>query len=361
MVDEHARTDGIMTARHAFIHLDLLRAALLDGDAGTRAFQAWQSTTELDDLPPQQHALLPMLYHKIEASGIDHPWLSRLKGYYRRTWYANQMTLRVLGEVLDRLSAVNLPCMVVGASALAHSLYPEVGLRPIHTPEILVPFSVVGEAMRILQDMGWQVQPASRHVHRPAFLTAVVSRRFVNNQGQSFTLGWHVVPTLPCPDLDTAFWSASVELMLGGRSVRTLCPADHLLRICLTFSEGGVIVLADAALLVRSEVLDWQRFLALAGRFRAGRPALHVLETLASVVGVAAPAEVSVALRRLPVSFAERRIPMGMTGFVYPATRVQRFWRLLARCQRAATCAASSAGHSADQHGFADCMHRNRA
>lgn len=345
-----------MTRDHSSTSSNLLRAALLDGDAGAMVFQAWQTAAELDDLPAHLHALLPLLCRNLEALGVDHPWLPRLKGYYRRTWYANQVVLRALAEVMDRLATTGHPLLITGAAALAHTLYPEVALRPIYTPEIVVPSDAADEAMGVLHTLGWRAEPASPHLSSPAFRAWVAGQRFVNDQGQALWLGWHVVPSLPCADLDAACWAAATELTLDGRPVRTLCPADHLLRTCLAAPEAGLIALADAALLIRRGEIDWQRLTEMAGHFRAGRPVLRVLEMLAEVVGLAAPPEVLAALRRLPAFYAEKRIPIGLAGLAQPAARQQRFWLLLARYQRTAACA----GRAADPRSFVAYLQHTR-
>ena len=325
-----------------------LLAALGADRPDANAFDLWQASVDIEDLPPGHFLLLPLIYDNLEQSGRPHPWLPRIRGVYRKMWYASQVALRAALDVVEALQAAGQPVLIAGAAALAHTVYPQPAPRPLLQPEVIVPVAAADAAIGALHGLGWRAQPASPHLTSPAFRTWVAGQRFVNNQGQALWLGWHVIPNLPCADLDAACWSAAAELTLDGRPVRTLCPADHLLRTCLTAPEGGLIALADVAWLVRRGALDWQRFLELAGRFRAGWPALHLLETLAEVVGLAAvmastTPEVLAALRRLPASFAERRIPMGLAGLAQPAARRQRFWRLLARYQRAAACAGRAA------------------
>jgi len=169
----------------------------------------------------------------------------------------------------------------------------------------------------------------------------VAGQRFLNEQRQSLWLGWHVVPNLPCAQLDRACWSAAVDLPLDMGTVRTLCPTDHLLRTSLTAQEGSLVALADAALLLRHATIDWQRLLELARLSWSGRPVLCTLETIAETVGLDAPAETLSALRQLPASYAEKQIPSGLAGLAQQTARRQRFWRLLARYQRTVACVGS--------------------
>lgn len=321
-----------------------LLAALGTDQPDVEAFDRWQASVDIEELPPGHYLLLPLIYASLEARHHDHPWLPRMRGVYRKIWYASQVALRSALEVVEALQAAGQPALLTGAAALAHTVYPQPALRPLFQPEVIVPLAGADTALRVLDGLGWRAEPAAPHLSSPAFRAWVAGQRFVNGQGQALWLGWHVVPSLPCADLDAACWAAAIELTLDGRSVRTLCPADHLLRACLAAPEAGLIALADAAWLVRRGGMDWQRLTEMAGRFQAGSPLLHMLETLADTIGLAAPPAVLSKLRQLPVTFAERRTPPGLAGLAQPGNRRQRFWQLLARYQRTVACAGRPAG-----------------
>ncbi len=320
-----------------------LRAALGAEQPDADAFDRWQASVDIEALPPGHYLLLPLIYAGLEARHGDHPWLPRMRGVYRKMWYASQVSLRSTLSVADALAAAGQPALVAGAAALAHTVYPQPALRPLFQPEVIVPLAGADAALRTLDDLGWRAEPAAPHLSSPAYRAWVAGQRFVNGQGQALWLGWHMVPSLPCAELDTACWAAATELTLDGRPARTLCPADHLLRACLAAPEAGLIALVDAAWLMQSREVDWQRLLEMAGHFRAGWPILDVFEMLAEAAGLTAPPEVLAALRRLPATFVERRILPGLAELGQPGTRRQRFWRLLARYQRTVACAGSPA------------------
>jgi hypothetical protein len=336
------------------LHTELLRSALLSGEEAVAAFHAWQAMVHLDHLPSELHGLLPLLYRNLEESGIEHPWLPRLKGIYRRAWYLHRAALHSLAPVLTALHAQDLPVLLVGGTALGQTVYPAPALRPHPISELVVPDGRVTQALAALHALGWRPEPASPHLDSPAFRAWVAGQRFVNGQGQALWLGWHVVPTLPCADLDGACWAAATDLTLDGRPLRTLCPADHLLRACLTAQSGSLIDLADAAWVMRCGGVEWPHFVELAGRFRAGWPALRLLECLAETVALAPPPEVLAALRGMPGFFAEKR--MGMGALSHPLSKQGRLWRLLARYQRTAACA----GGAADPRSFVAYLQHTR-
>lgn len=323
----------------------LLTAALSpDAAAAGTAWRAWRDATDLDALPAGQYLMLPALYANLARFGLAEEADPRIKGVYRRTWYANRGLVELTAAALAALSQADIPAVLAGAAALAHTVYPQPALRPLFQPEVIVPLAGADAALRALHGLGWRAEPAAPHLDSPAYRAWVAGQRFVNDQGQALWLGWHVIPTLPCANLDAACWAAAADLTLEGRPAHTLCPADHLLRACLAAPEAGLIALADAAWLIRHGAVDWQRLTEMAERFRAGQPLLHMLETLAATIGLAAPPEVLTALGQLPVFWAERRIPPGLAGLAQPGNRRQRFWQLLTRYQRAAACAGRPAG-----------------
>jgi len=334
----------------------VLLAALGAEQPDANAFDLWQASVDLEELPPGHFLLLPLIYANLDQSGRQHPWLPRMRGVYRKMWYASQVALRSALAMVEALRTAGQPALVAGAAALAHTVYPQPALRPILQPEVIVPAAGADAALQALRGLGWRPQPVSPHLGSPAYRAWVAGQRFVNSQGQALWLGWHVMPHLPCADLDAACWAAATGLTLDGRPVRTLCPTDHLLRACLTAPEGGLIALADAAWLMRSGEIDWQRLVEMAGRFRAGWPVLRVLETLAETVGLAAPPAGRAALGQLPAFCAERRIPRGLAGLAQPGARRLRFWRLLARYRRTVACA----GRAADPFSFVAYLQHTR-
>lgn len=85
--------------------------------------RTWLASTNIERLEAGQFQLLPMLYPQLEQTAVDHPWLPRLKGIYRRTWFANQLALRAAAAALQVLTDA-LPARPAAGSgsAGAHAL-----------------------------------------------------------------------------------------------------------------------------------------------------------------------------------------------------------------------------------------------
>ena len=269
--------------------INLLRAGLLSDEAATAAFNAWQSAVDIDTLPPAQNTLLPILARNLERLNIDHPWLPRLKGIYRRTWYANQVALRTQADVITALNAANLPALVIGAAALASTAYPELAQRPIHAGEIVVPPDTVDETIGTLNNMGWRAEPASPRQGNPSFRTWAAGLRFVNGQKQVLWLRWHGIPDIPCAHLDADFWTNAIPFDLESASAHTLSPTHHLLRSCQTAGTHNLIPLADAAMLIRQGEIDWSTLVRLATTYELTLPVHATLKILADSLGLPIP------------------------------------------------------------------------
>lgn len=313
--------------------------AIADG-----TFAAWQSLVELDTLPGAQYQLLPLVYANLERAGVTHPWLPRVTGYYRKMWYANRLALRTLVQVIDALDDTSQDLLVVGAAAHAVTVYAELALRPITAIELVVPVDRARTAADKLGALGWRPEPHASRLHQASFYTWVSSQRFVNDQGQTLSLSWHLLPGAPCVDLAAACQTAAQPLLVEGSPARTLCPSDHLLRACVNADESNLIAFVDAVQLIRASEIDWGRLVHLAGAFRVSLPTFSALETIATTLNVQVPADVLTALRGLPATANDRRrLAIGGTP---PSARNfrQRLTWLYDNYRRTAECAGIRPG-----------------
>lgn len=63
--------------------IELLLASRPDAEMLAR----WADDVDIQALDDGSARLLPALYLKLTAAGIDHPWLPIMRGWYRRTLY----------------------------------------------------------------------------------------------------------------------------------------------------------------------------------------------------------------------------------------------------------------------------------
>ncbi len=291
----------------------LLEAALLDDEAARDAWERWRSTDTLDDLDAGAQRLLPLLYRRLTALGVDDPALSKLKGVYRRSWYHNQRLFHRVGAALADLHAAGIQTMVLKGAALSALHYRDPGARPMEDADVLVPVQRAAEAIAVLRESGWS--PQSR---RPERLIGVRhAEPLADEEGLSIDLHW---TALSQPSGDEALWAASVPAHVGGTATWALAAADQLLHVCLHGAawEGAaraspqavshVRWVADAVTVLRSEPdLDWDRCLEQARARRLTVALADMLGYLRDGFAPSIPSALIEALEATPTSRLERR------------------------------------------------------
>ncbi len=321
-----------------------LAAANNSGPEAVDAFRQWQALVDLDHLPIGHYLLLPLIYRTLDQNGLDHPWLPRLRGIYRKVWYSNQLTLRSVASVIDAMGANGVEPLVVDAAVLAPTVYPEPALRPIQPPALAARTEDAGRAIDILCSLGWRAEPEAPHLLSAEYWKWTSGQRFVNGDQQSLWLGWHVTPAFPCTNLDQAIRSSSISLALESTTVRTPCPADQLVTACLSAGNSNLIAFIDAACLIESGAVAWPRLLELAGRFRLSLSLIDSLTTLDGILNVAVPQAVLTDLHAIPVSDEVRRAQHAAAKAPTGRSLRERANWLFARYRHALACNGARPG-----------------
>jgi hypothetical protein len=282
----------------------LLEACLLPEDTGREAFQRWEKSNGLDSADAMSARLLPLLYHRLAAAGIEHPRLGILKGVYRRSWYSNQQLIHRAAEVLRRFGSIGLPTMLLGCLPVAIQYYRDAGARPMESARILVPEGRIGHAIEVLEETGFR-----RITWAPRKMTADFRRfrhalRFGDGNGAKIDLHWRVVWLWSGERENRQLWDTSLPLDVGGTATRSLDSTTELLLAC-TFGPAGI---ADAALIIGRGGVDWERLRRLAEETRLALPLRETLQYLAGRFQAPAPAEFLRELENARVSGGDRRL-----------------------------------------------------
>lgn len=286
----------------------LLRTVLLPAPRNVQAFLRWQQENELDNVAAGDYQLLPLVYHKLAQAGVEHPWLSRLRGIYRRTWYANQMNLGTLRQVVQSLQEENVPTLVVGGAALSQCAYAEVAHRPFSMLEVVVPRDVAARSLAHLQEKGWQLQPLispQQIAGQQVWLSGWNAGKGV---GESLRLNWHVVAEWPAQGVDDALWANAIPLAMEGGSAHTLSSTDHLLWVCAAMRHQPLIALVDVVHLIQFGTIEWSRLIEMARACQLVAIVNAVLETVVAIVDLHIPATVFSSLRQSASTPYERQL-----------------------------------------------------
>ena len=319
----------------------LLRAALLEGEPGRKAWERWRGETDIERLDTGSQRLLAQLYRNVQPHATGDPLLERLKGVYRHTWSANRLLFRDARRLLGALAGADIRTVVLDGSALVTLYYRNHGTRAIDSIAVMISPDDVPGAARVLAGEGWSSAELA-HMSRPGPYTSAArllgARRPVD-------LLWDPFPEGCTPDIRRDFWVNAEPAEIAGIASQVLAPTDELLRICVRAARWEEPPpfrrLADALLLLRAvgQRVDWARLVNQARRARVVLPVLASLSLLREVLDAPVPDD---SLRRLEAEPAGAGEWLEQRFREAPRPRLGRLPDLLFRYRRLA--ALESAG-----------------
>jgi len=263
----------------------LLHAALGNVDRAPEAFDRWRDVTDPASLDNASRRLLPLAWWNLERHGIPASRLDVLRQAFTKTWVRNQQLLDTLRTVLEAFRSAGAPALLFKGAALALGVYPKLGLRPMLDLDLLVPHAALADAGRVLEGIGAR-RTADDPDQRRALLHG--TELLLQSAGSSVAIDLHRSTLWECrrPGDDDSFWASSIPVTGSAIQARMLCPADHLLVVCihgLRWSQVRPIYwVADAMMLIESpqQPIDWSRLNAEARRRRLEWPLAKALQFL---------------------------------------------------------------------------------
>jgi putative nucleotidyltransferase-like protein len=289
------------------LHELLLQAALASDE---RARSAWAGARSRLDLPALEAGcfdVLPLLHRRLRDWGEpDETLIARLKGIYRKVWYANQLLFEQFREPFAALREAGIVPLVFGSGALAPTVYDELGLRRVLYFEALVPPEAVRQALETLRAAGLKLETPAAEVERRRPLVLTTPR------GQVLSLHDEVPVDILLPGgragSAAALLSTARDADLHGVAAQVPGPTESLLLACATGPRGGRLVavdwIVDSATLAGHGGVDWERVVELAAERRLTERVREALHYLREIVDVEVPEELIRAGR--PTSGRER-------------------------------------------------------
>jgi hypothetical protein len=266
-----------------------LLQALLQPEVKPHVLERWLAETNIERLAAGQYQLLPLLYPQMARIAGDHPWLPRLKGVHRRTWFVNQLAIKAAHDALAVLAAAGQPVLLIGPAALALTLYADSAARLIGAPLLLTPTTDRLAAIRALIAAGWQPSPQIDALTTVRFERWQAEHLFLKPLSGKETLQvrlcWHALPSAPSPAWSTQWFDRAVPLANESIQARTLDPTDQLLRSLTAGPALELIPLVDGHRLIAQSPIDWPRLVRLAVQ---GHLTLALAERLAIVQEIGA-------------------------------------------------------------------------
>jgi hypothetical protein len=276
----------------------LLRAALLEGEPGRKAWERWRDGIDIERLDTGSQRLLPQLYRNVQTHATGDPLLERLKGVYRHAWSANGVLFRDARQLLGALARADIRMVVLDGCALVTLYYRDQGARAVDSIAVMISPDDIPEAARVLAGEGW----GSADLARLARTGPYTSQVRLLGERRPVDLLWDPFPEGCTPEIRHGFWVNAEPAEIAGIASHVLAPTEELLRICVRAARWEEPPpfrrLADALLLLRTvgPRVDWTRLVNQARRARVVLPVLASLSLLREVLEAPVPDD---SLRRL--------------------------------------------------------------
>ena len=191
--------------------LDLVLAAPEDRSA---RFEDWADRVDIDVLPDGSHGLLPAALRRCEAAGVDHPWMARLRGVYRRHWTAGQLARASAADARRVLGDRGIISLRPADQQLADALDDPTEFA-LGTVRVVVPWREADRAARALVEAGWRPDPAASGPLSARGRLTWSTRRFDRN-GSPFELATFLNPHVIGPRRDAGVWERAAPTVDDG-------------------------------------------------------------------------------------------------------------------------------------------------
>ncbi|MFI5180922.1 MAG: nucleotidyltransferase family protein [Thermoanaerobaculia bacterium] len=292
-------------------HALLLQAALAAGNEAMAAYETWRLDVERDRPDSIAWRILPLAGWNLESTGLDFEDLPHLKQLHRESWARNQYLFAATAPAVEALERASIPTLLLKGAALALTVYPSPGLRPMADVDVLVPERLAAPARRVLAEAGWRPNPREPE-RRLAHLHAQEFVREVDGEPAALDLHWRALWEGREPAGDDAWWESAEPLCAGGFQSRVLAPADQLVQLCAHAArwspQPACYAAADVVMLLRARGgrMDWERVAHQAAKRRLVLAVVTALAALTERFGAPVPPATLYSLTRMPVILRER-------------------------------------------------------
>ncbi len=244
----------------------LLRAALLDGEKAIEAWTEWRQRIDPEgEFGQGSFRLLPLLFHNVHKLGVSDPFMARLKGIYRRSWYETHQLFYATQRALVDLNKAGVKTLLLKGAPLSLQYYDNIALRPMSDLDILVPTDKARTAIEQLESTGWKrTQRASDKdlIYRHAI-------QFRDPDKGEVDLHWHALFECCQSDVDQDFWDSCVPFDFNGTPTQMLDPTDMLFHVVVHGIRWNPMPsirwIADAVMIMNCsyDEIDWRRLIDL--------------------------------------------------------------------------------------------------
>ncbi len=214
-----------------------------------------------------------------------------LESHRRAMGWALAVERRAL-RVCTALTEEGIDAVILKGPAFAHRFYPDPSWRPFGDLDLLVRTADLARAGAVLERLGF-----NRTLPEPR---AGFDRRFGSGAVYRMSGGIEIDVHRTLVTGPFGLWmrpedlfASTAELWLGGRALRRLDDTGSFLHACVHAALGALpsllLPLRDVAQIAYTGDPDWERVVALAGRWRLRAVIAHALGVASEVLGVPPP------------------------------------------------------------------------
>lgn len=197
----------------------------------------WKSFTDM----AIQNGVGPLIHKNFSLvknfNLIPEETLSRLKRTYYRSLSRNMILYDHFRNAIDLFSKHGISIIALKGIFLAEKIYHDIGLRQMSDIDLLVRKEDIEKCRKLLVDVGYKYT----ELKKSDFINALDLSKHLPPlilNGVSFEL--HAKIHLDSPDFSVNiddYWKRSLQVMLSGKSVRSLSSEDLILHICIHLNE----------------------------------------------------------------------------------------------------------------------------
>lgn len=277
-----------------------------------------------------KQSMTPLLYRHLRGEAtlwrrVPEAVRKQLQQIYHRNIQRNELLLAELDQLFAGFNAEGVSVMLMKELHLLHTIYPEIGLRPIGDLDLLVPPQDFERAKTLLMQADYHPQlPANPFKDKYGF-----GYHFVNHaKGIWIDLQWNLsqrdwtqstsgTHEFRAPIKEV--WQHAKKDRLLESHIMRMSWEDMLFHLCVHLEGHGfneMIQFCDMAEIIRQyrTAMDWRRFIDIARGAAMQGSVACALEFVQKVLGVAAPTEVLAELRPDYLKFGMYSASFGTLG-----------------------------------------------
>lgn len=282
----------------------LINSAVAEPKAASGFFSKWLSENDLDDIRGPDLRMLPLIFSNIGESLKQGPAHARLKGVSRHVLLANRLRMEQCGKFIDLLQQKNIPVLLLKGSAMIVAVTEDVGHRMMGDCDILVPRQRAAEAIEQLHNSGLQSLPmdAARFNEGQFEQHHGISFRTGSRSDDIVDIHWRPLREIESDGFTADLFDHARQVTFAQRTVGVPSfehmPIQAALHSYSARAEGRYDWIADIALILRNQSLNWPMIEASANRYKFNALLGEALHEARDVVSIALSSDVVDRLRR---------------------------------------------------------------